>query len=969
MDVMTPNTELAQNAAGAPASSQLSQAPGSGEAIGKVEVAKGNAFIIQADGTKVPAKTGQPIFQGDTVETDAEGSIGLVFADNSTFSLADSGRMVIDEMVYDPGSQEGTSVFNVAQGVFTFVSGQIAKTDVDAMVIKTATSTIGIRGTSGGGRAAPEGETNTFTLFADPDGSVGEATVTTQVGTQILNQVNQTTLIKSAFQPPSRPVVMPPQVVEKFYAKASQALPPSPSEASASGDGGGQTEGSEEGASEGAVEGEGTQEGEAEQAAEGEAAAQAEQQAEGELPPEGAPEGQPEGLVEGAAEGLPEGQVPGAPGDGPAPDGNGPLAGQQGPDGTGPGEGDQIEEVAFAAADEAARQALAGGASLEQAQQVGQQAALDAAVAEARSQGITDAEINAATSAFDEAVANGASLEDAFFAAGNAADSAGREAAIQFDDQQAQLGQTATPQDIANIQIGSKPDAVEQQEAGNNDSGGSDANASGDFQAFNDFGQGYGDGYYDPLNPDFGYGPDFGPIDYQNYQIYDSLNGQYAPDGYHDQDDDGPPPVINEFGEYITNFTAGNDVRVGNNANTRFEMSVFGGNDTVAGNGGTDEIAFINLTNAYGVYDSTGGTPIITFQDNDTSVSGSVTMTSVEQIYASIPGGDKFRVNAEDSNGYGIVYAGDSGNDTIDVSSGTLSFSNHSSENFDLSANAGSILGTILFGADGNDTITGVASKENQVYGGTGDDSLTGGSTGDTLDGGTGNDTLSGAAGEDTLKGQDGNDTLNGGAGHDSLIGGAGNDSIYGGAGVDVLSGGAGNDSLQGGAGNDAISGGDGADRFIFAGTTASGLGTDVLADFSGATAFGGGSGDGDSILFDTSDLFINTVAYEEVSWDGTAGTLNLSNANANVIVLTGTAGTQANALTALELGNAAGDSGTGKAVILFHNSANSDTLTMIHSDDATSGSANVYTLAQFSGATDTSAAANLDSADFTVQA
>lgn len=61
----------------------------------------------------MPAKVGQPVFQGDTIETDADGSVGLVFADNSTFSLADEGRIVIDEMVYDAGSQQGASVFNV----------------------------------------------------------------------------------------------------------------------------------------------------------------------------------------------------------------------------------------------------------------------------------------------------------------------------------------------------------------------------------------------------------------------------------------------------------------------------------------------------------------------------------------------------------------------------------------------------------------------------------------------------------------------------------------------------------------------------------------------------------------------------------------------------------------------------------------------------------------------------------------
>lgn len=109
MDGMKPITEIAQSAA-----PEISQAAGAGEAVGKIEVAKGDAFIVRDDGTKVAAEPGQPVFQSDAVETSGDGSIGLLSADNSTFSLAEAGRMVIDEMVYDPGSQEGTSVFNVA---------------------------------------------------------------------------------------------------------------------------------------------------------------------------------------------------------------------------------------------------------------------------------------------------------------------------------------------------------------------------------------------------------------------------------------------------------------------------------------------------------------------------------------------------------------------------------------------------------------------------------------------------------------------------------------------------------------------------------------------------------------------------------------------------------------------------------------------------------------------------------------
>ncbi|PPR73017.1 MAG: hypothetical protein CFH05_01244, partial [Alphaproteobacteria bacterium MarineAlpha3_Bin4] len=208
---------------------ELAQAT-SEESVGKVEVAKGNVSITRTDGTKVKAAVGAEIFQGDTVETDAEGSIGIVFADNSTFSLAESGSMVIDEMVYDPGSQQGSSSLNIAQGVFTFVSGQIAKTDVDAMTITTPTATVGIRGTAGGGKAT-EARGDTFSLFPDPvTGVTGEITISTQVGSQTLNIPNQTTRIANSFSLPSKPIVLPASAVNQFYGSAIAAAPPPPAQ-------------------------------------------------------------------------------------------------------------------------------------------------------------------------------------------------------------------------------------------------------------------------------------------------------------------------------------------------------------------------------------------------------------------------------------------------------------------------------------------------------------------------------------------------------------------------------------------------------------------------------------------------------------------------------------------------------------------------------------------------------------------
>lgn len=73
-------------------------------------------------------------------------------------------------------------------------------------------------------------------------------------------------------------------------------------------------------------------------------------------------------------------------------------------------------------------------------------------------------------------------------------------------------------------------------------------------------------------------------------------------------------------------------------------------------------------------------------------------------------------------------------------------------------------------GSNGGDTITGVGSVVNYLYGFGGNDSITGAGLADILVGGTGNDTLSGLGGDDNLFGGQGNDRLTGGSGSDVFI-------------------------------------------------------------------------------------------------------------------------------------------------------------------------------------------------------
>jgi len=157
---------------------QLAQAS---EPIGTIETANGLVEITRTDGTTVSVSKGDVIFQGDTVVTSDSGAVGIVFVDETTFSIGEGGRFVIDELVYDPGTQEGSLGISLVQGVFTFVSGEIAKTAPDAMTLTTPVSSIGIRGTKVAGRAAQEGAENTVSLLPETNAQgvtiVGELTV------------------------------------------------------------------------------------------------------------------------------------------------------------------------------------------------------------------------------------------------------------------------------------------------------------------------------------------------------------------------------------------------------------------------------------------------------------------------------------------------------------------------------------------------------------------------------------------------------------------------------------------------------------------------------------------------------------------------------------------------------------------------------------------------------------------------
>ncbi len=115
--------------------------------IGAVQEISGEATVTRQNGSVETIGIGTPIYQGDIIDTDESGAVNIIFVDDTSFAVSEDARLSIDEYVFDPSTQSGTSNFSVLKGVFVFTSGLIGRDDPDDVMIDTPSGSIGIRGT------------------------------------------------------------------------------------------------------------------------------------------------------------------------------------------------------------------------------------------------------------------------------------------------------------------------------------------------------------------------------------------------------------------------------------------------------------------------------------------------------------------------------------------------------------------------------------------------------------------------------------------------------------------------------------------------------------------------------------------------------------------------------------------------------------------------------------------------------
>ena len=98
------------------------------QVIGNIQTAIGYGTLRREGGIAVQVIVGDPVCQGDVIETAADGRIGIRFIDGTVFNLSGSTCVVLNEFVCDSTGTSHSALFGVTKGAFAIIAGQAAST-------------------------------------------------------------------------------------------------------------------------------------------------------------------------------------------------------------------------------------------------------------------------------------------------------------------------------------------------------------------------------------------------------------------------------------------------------------------------------------------------------------------------------------------------------------------------------------------------------------------------------------------------------------------------------------------------------------------------------------------------------------------------------------------------------------------------------------------------------------------------
>lgn len=176
--------------------------------VGSIVQQQGNSVQIKRGSDTLPGGVNAAINMNDAVVTGLS-TLQLRFQDNTTASVTENSRFVIDDFVYDPNRGAGRLNVRVSVGTVRYVSGQIARSNQQNVQVNTPTAVIGVRGTDFFMTVDESGQSLVILVpSCNQQGNcyTGKISVTNDGGTVEMDQPFHATYVPSATVAPTAPV-------------------------------------------------------------------------------------------------------------------------------------------------------------------------------------------------------------------------------------------------------------------------------------------------------------------------------------------------------------------------------------------------------------------------------------------------------------------------------------------------------------------------------------------------------------------------------------------------------------------------------------------------------------------------------------------------------------------------------------------------------------------------------------------
>lgn len=104
--------------------------------VGQIKVSRG-IVALERDGKRFPGMVGLRLKENDVILTEANGSAGLMFNDNSTLSMGPNAEVLLERYAYDSTTYLGAFDAYVKRGAVSVEAGNLANAAPESVRVKT----------------------------------------------------------------------------------------------------------------------------------------------------------------------------------------------------------------------------------------------------------------------------------------------------------------------------------------------------------------------------------------------------------------------------------------------------------------------------------------------------------------------------------------------------------------------------------------------------------------------------------------------------------------------------------------------------------------------------------------------------------------------------------------------------------------------------------------------------------------